>query len=276
MGATTRFRSAARIHATAVVDPRAELGTDVEIGPYVVIEAGARVGDHTRIMASAYVSAACEIGPCCEIHVGAVLGSDAQVRGARGTGGRLEIGARTVIREYVTVHRALHAGDRTIIAADCLLLAGSHVAHDSWVRDAATIANGAQLAGHVIVGEGAFLSANVLVHQHVQIGRLAMVSGQARVLKDVPPFAVVVGDSKVCGLNVVGMRRAGMSAGQRRNAARAYAAVYRSGLNVSQATARLRALPRNAESDAWVAFIEGATRGLCSARRRRYRVTPDP
>ena len=270
--------AATRVHPTAIVDPRAELGVDVEIGPYVVVESGARIADRTRIMASAYVASACDIGPDCEIHVGAVLGSTAQARGVRGAGGRLEIGAGTVVREYVTVHRAMRAGDRTVIGADCLLLAGSHVAHDCRIGNGATIANGALLAGHATVGEGAFLSGNVLVHQYVRIGQLAMIAGQARVLKDVPPFAVVVGDAKVCGLNVVGMRRAGMSADQRRNAARAYAVVYRSGLNVSRATARLRTLPRNAESDAWLAFIEGTTRGLCSARRRnapRHRTAPD-
>ncbi len=262
-----------RIHPTAIVDPRAGLGVDVEIGPYVVIESGARIGDRTRIMASAYVGSSCQIGSDCEVHVGAVLGSVAQVRGVRGTGGRLEIGPRTVIREHVTVHRAVRSGDRTIIGADSLLLAGSHVAHDCHVGNGATVANAALLAGYVTVGECAFLSGHVVVHQHVQIGKLAMIAGQARVSKDVPPFALVVGDSKVCGLNVVGMRRAGMSAVQRRNASRAYAAVYRSGLNVSRATARLRTLPPNPESDAWLAFIDASTRGLCSARRRSGRVT---
>jgi UDP-N-acetylglucosamine acyltransferase len=244
----------------------------------VVIESGARIADRTRILASAFVASVCEIGPDCEVHAGAVLGGPAQVRGARGTGGRLDIGARTVIREHVTIHRALRGEGRTVIGADNWLLAGSHVAHDCRVGDGATIANGALLAGCVTVGEGAFLSGNVVVHQHVRIGRLAMIGGQARVTKDVPPFALVIGDSEVCGLNVMGMRRAGLSAVQRRNASRAYAAVYRSGLNVSQAAAHLRTLPPNAESQAWLAFIAASTRGLCGARRRRVprqRTAPD-
>lgn len=260
--------SHARVHPTAIVDRTAELGIDVEIGPYVVIEAGARIADRTRIMAFAYLASACDIGPDCEIHVGAVLGGAPQVRDVRGPGGRIEVGARTVIREGVTIHRALHAGDATVIGSDVLLLAGSHVAHDCRIGDGATIANGALLAGNVIVGNGAFLSGNVLVHQHVRIGALAMISGQARLGKDVPPFTVVIAKSRVCGLNVVGMRRAGMSREQRANAARAYGVVYRSGLNVSQAAARLRELPANAECDAWLAFIETSTRGLCGARRR--------
>lgn len=262
-----------RVHPTAIVHSGAELGVDVEIGPYVVIEPGARVGDRTQIIASAYIAGASDIGPDCEIHPGAALGGRAQVRGARGIGGRLEIGARTVIREGATVHRALRAEDRTIVGADCWLLAGSHVAHDCRVGDGATMANGALLAGHVTVGDGAFLSGHAAVHQHVRIGSLAMISGHARVTKDVPPFVIVAGDSKVCGLNVVGMRRAGLSALQRRNVARIFAVVYRSGLNVSQAVEQLRTLPPGDERDAWLAFIERATRGLCGARRRRRAIT---
>jgi UDP-N-acetylglucosamine acyltransferase len=256
-----------RVHPTALVDRGAELGMGVDIGPYVVIEAGARIADRTRIMAFTYVASACDIGPDCEIHVGAILGNTAQVRGIHDAGGRVDIGAGTVIRERVTIHRALRPGDRTIVGCDVLLLADSHIAHDCRIGDRATIANGTLLAGDVTVGEGAFLSGNVLVHQHVRIGPLAMISGQARVLKDVPPFTISTGTSRICGLNVVGMRRAGMTLEQRRNASRAYAVVYRSGLNVSQAAARLRTLPRNAENAAWLAFIEASTRGLCRARR---------
>lgn len=261
--------SVVRKHPTAIVGPDVELGANVEIGPYAVVESGARIGDRTAILAGAYVASVCEIGPDCEIHVGAVVGGAAQVRGARGRGGRVEIGARTVIREHVTIHRALHDEGRTVIGRDSLLLANSHVAHDCRVGLGVTMANGALLAGDVAVGDGAFLSGNVVVHQHVRIGRLTMIAGQARVTKDVPPFVLVIGDSKVCGLNVVGMRRAGMSAAQRRNASRAYAVFYRSGLNVSQATARLRSLPANTESEAWLDFVATSRRGLCGARHRR-------
>ncbi len=260
--------SGVRIHPTAVVDSAAELGVDVEIGPHVVIEAGARIGDRTRIRASAYIASVCEIGVDCDIHMGAVLGDVAQVRGLDGAGGCVEIGARAVIREHVTIHRASRPGERTIVGADVLLLAGCHVAHDCRVMDGVTIANGALLGGHVTVGEGAFLSGNVVIHQYVRVGALAMIAGQSRVTKDVPPYAMVVGDTEVCGLNVVGMRRAGMSAAQRQNAKHAYTVVYRSRLNVSQAAARLRTLPANDEIAAWLTFIEASERGLASARSR--------
>jgi UDP-N-acetylglucosamine acyltransferase len=257
------------IHPTAVVGAAAELGADVTIGPYAVIESGARIGHRTRVGASAYVSSACDIGPDCEIQVGAVLGGTAQVRGLEGNGGRVHIGARTIIREHVTIHRARQEGDRTVIGADNFLLAGCHVAHDCRIGDRVTIANGVLLAGYVTIGDAAFVSGNAAVHQYVQVGSLAMIAGQARVSKDVPPFAMVVGDSEVCGLNVVGMRRAGMSAVERANAKRVYAVVYRSRLNVSQAAARLRTLPASDEVNAWLAFIDASTRGLCPARRLR-------
>jgi UDP-N-acetylglucosamine acyltransferase len=160
----------------------------------------------------------------------------------------------------------MHEGDRTTLGTDCFLLGGCHVAHDCRIGNGVTISNGALLAGHVTIGDTAFLSGNVVVHQHVQIGPIAMIAGLARVTKDVPPFVLVVGDSVVCGLNVVGMRRAGLSAVERQNAKRAYAVVYRSRLNVSQAVEQLRALPATAEVDQWLAFIAGSTRGLCAAR----------
>ena len=268
-GVTRPFTSSGvRIHPTAVVDPTAELGVDIEIGHHAVVQSGARIGDRTRILASAFVASACVIGPDCDIHMGAILGDTAQIRGLQGPGGRLEIGARNVVREHVTIHRARRPGDRTVLGSDNFLLAGSHVAHDCRIGNGTTIANGALLAGCVTLGDGAFVSGNVVVHQHVQVGALAMIGGQARVAKDVPPFVLVVGDSEVCGINVVGMRRAGMSAAERQNVKRAYAVLYRSGLNVSQAVTRLHALPASAEIDAWLTFIEHATRGLCAARKR--------
>jgi len=260
--------SRAAIHPTALVGSGVELGDDVTIGPYAIVESGARIGDRSIIMASAYVTTACVIGPDCVVHVGAVLGGTAQVRGEVEAGGHLRIGARSVIREGVTAHRALRAGDRTVIGSDCMLLAGSHVAHDCVLGPGVTLANGALLAGHVTIDDGAFLSGNVVVHQHVRIGRLAMIAGQARVSKDVPPCVTVIGDSMVCGVNVVGMRRAGLSAEQRRTVSQLYAAVYRSGLNVSQAVARIGAMPATAERDAWLTFISTSTRGLCAARHR--------
>lgn len=255
------------IHPSAQVAPDAQLGADVEIGPYVVVQSRACIGDRTKLMASVCVEAGCVIGPDCEVHAGTVLGGPPQVRGRRTSAGRLRIGPRNVIREHVTINRAAEADVETVLGADNLLMAGCHVGHGCRVGNGVTIASGALLAGHVTVADGAFVSGNVAVHQHVNIGRLSMIGGLSRVSKDVLPFVLVVGNSRVCGLNVVGMRRANMTDGQRQNVRRAYRTLYRSGLNVTQAVARLREMPPNPEIDAWLSFIQESKRGLCAARR---------
>lgn len=264
----TRPSTGVRIHPTAVVDRAAAIGVDVEIGPFAIVEGGARIGDRTRIVASAFVARQADIGEDCEIHVGAVIGQPAQIRDLRGPGGTTIIGPRTVIREHVTVHRASREGGQTIVGADNLLMAGCHVAHDCRTGDEVTIANGSLLAGCVTIGHRAFLSGNVVVHQYVRVGDLAMIGGLSRVSKDVPPFMLIVGDSKVCGVNVVGMRRARFTAEQRQAVRRAYSVLYRSGLAISRAVEHLQTEPSSPEIDAILRFIDTSTRGLCAPRQR--------
>jgi UDP-N-acetylglucosamine acyltransferase len=263
------------IHPTALVDPGASLGADVEVGPFAIVEAGATLGDRTRVQAHAVIRSGVTLGADCDVHTGAALGGAAQMRVSQGPGGRVEIGPGSILREHVTVHQATKAEGATTIGARAFLLAGSHVAHDCRVGDDVTIANGALLAGHVSIGSGTFVSGNVVIHQFVKIGPLVMIAGQARVTKDVPPFALAIGDTEVCGLNVIGMRRAGMSSEARLNAKRAYAVVYRSGLNATQALARLRTLAPSAEVDAWIQAMDASARGLCPARRGRTRTASD-
>jgi UDP-N-acetylglucosamine acyltransferase len=257
-----------RIHPTAVVDRTAQIGVDVAIGPFAIIEAGARIGDRTSIVASAFVARHADIGHDCEVHVGAVIGQPAQIRDLRGPGGATTIGPRTIIREHVTVHRASREDGITSVGADNLLMAGCHIAHDCRTGDAVTIANGTLLAGCVTIGDRAFLSGNVVVHQFVRIGDLAMIGGLSRVSKDVPPFMLIVGDSKVCGVNVTGLRRARFDAEQRQAVRRAYSILYRSGHAISRAVERLRSEPGSPEIDAILRFIDASTRGLCAPRQR--------
>src|SRR5262249_11683027 len=258
-----------RIHPTAIVDRTAELGVDVEIGPYAIVEGGVRIGDRTRVLASAFLTGDADIGADCEIHVAAVVGHAPQIRRRAGPGGGLVVGARTVIREHVTVHRASQPRTDTVIGPDSFLMAGCHVAHDCRIGCGATIANGALLAGCVTVGDRVFISGNAVVHQYVRIGDLAMIGGMSRVSKDVPPFMLVAGDSKGCGVNVVGKRRANMSPQQRLAVRRAYTVLYRSGLSMTHAVERLQKLPPSPEVDALVAFASGSSRGFCAARTTR-------
>ena len=252
-----------RIHSTARVDPKAVLGIDVEVGPYAVIEAGARVADGAVVKSHAYVCSASEIGSDCQIHMGAIVGHVPQIRDWAGEGGGLQIGPRTIIREHATIHRASAPNSNTVIGSDVFLLANSHVAHDCHVGDGATVANGALLAGFVTIGSRAFISGNVTVHQSVRVGALAIVGGNSRVAKDVPPFMMAVGDTRVRGLNIVGMRRAGLSAAARQRIRQAYGILYRSGLSVSTAVERLRGLPPSPEIQALIEFIETSVRGVC-------------
>jgi len=264
-----------RIHPTAIVDRAAELGVDVEIGPYAVVEAGVRIGDRTRVMASAFITGDTDIAGDCEVHIGAVVGHTPQIRDLRGPYGSLVIGPRTVVREHVTIHRASREGAVTVVGADNFLMAACHVAHDCRLGSDVTIANGALLAGCVTLGDRVFLSGNVVVHQHVRIGDLAMVGRMARVGKDVPPFMLVVGTNTIGGLNVIGMRRAGMSPEARQTVRRAYAILYRSGLSVSHAVDHLRQEPASPEVDALVAFIGASQRGVCGGRARGRAIARD-
>ena len=212
-----------------------------------------------------------EIGPDCELHFGAVVGLPAQMRGPQLGGGATIVGPRTVIREHATVHRASREGGATVLGADNYLMACCHVAHDCCTGDGVTIANGALLAGCVTLGARVFVSGNVAIHQFVRVGELAMIGGLSRVSKDVPPYMLVAGDSKVCGVNVIGMRRASMTAEDRGAVRRAYGILYRSGLRMSRAVERLREEKSSPVIDAILSFIGTSTRGLCAPRRTRSR-----
>lgn len=255
-----------RIHPTAVVDPKAELSDGVEVGPHAVIDANVRVGAGTRIGPSAFLTGHTEIGAGNFIGCGAVIGEAPQDVGFKGGVTRVRIGERNTIREYATIHRGTAEGSETLIGNDVFLMATAHVAHNCRVADRAIVANGALLAGYVELGERAFVSGNVVVHQFVRIGRLAMIGGGARVSKDVPPYVLVEGNSIVRAINVVGMRRAGISSEVRNRIKEAYRTLYRRGLSHEAALARLEAEADLPELREIVAFLKGSKRGLCWMR----------
>ena len=265
---------ASSIHPTAIVHPAALLGADVEVGPFAIVGAGAAIGDRTRILASAFVADEAAIGPDCEIHMGAIVGHDPQVRGARPPFGDVVVGPRNIIREHVTIHRALEPGEVTRIGSDNLLLAGCHVAHNCRIGNGTPSVNGALLAGHVRVDDRAYISGNAVVHQFCRIGELSIIGGGSAVGKDVPPFMLVQDHSRVRGVNALGMRRAGMTEEQRRRVRMAYSLLYRSGLSVTHAVARLESLRAASEIATLLAFIAGSRRGICAggARGRRLRL----
>ena len=205
----------------------AELGEGVTVGPHAVIEAGAVVGDGTSVLANAIVTGHATIGAGCQIHYGAVIGHEPQDLAFEGAESRVILGDGCVVREYATVHRATREGGATVVGENCLLMVGSHVAHDCQIGRNVVICNSALVAGHAIVGDRAFLSGNAVVHQFSRVGRLVMLSGISGIGRDVGPFLTVACRSQVAGLNTVGMRRAGLSGTTRRLVRDAYRMLFK-------------------------------------------------
>ncbi len=256
-----------RVHSTAVVEDGAELGVDVDVGPFAYVEAGARVGDRCRIGPHATIYNRTTLGSDCCVHAGAVLGDVPQDFGFEGGESFVSIGDGSVLREGVTVHRGSKPGTETVIGKRCLLMAFSHFAHNVELADDVIVANGALLGGYVSVGARAFISGNVAVHQFVRIGRLVMLGGGAMISKDVPPFCTArpALENGIGGLNVVGMRRAGMSADDRAAAKAAFKILYHSGLNVSQAMLELAANFSAGPGHEMRDFIAASKRGICGS-----------
>ena len=254
------------IHPTAQVSPKAELGNDVHIGPGVIVEDKVVIGDGARIGPYAVVMDYTRIGRACVIHAHAVLGDFPQDTTFQNQPSFLEIGERCWIREGVTMHRGTKPETSTTVGSGCLLMANSHVAHNCRLEQGVIIANGALLGGYAEVGERAFISGNVLVHQFCRVGKLAMLSGGSGFNKDVPPFCTTapMEVNTIVGLNVVGMRRAGYEPALRAEIRRAFKVLFCSGLNVSQALERLR---NEFVSDIvrdFADFISVSKRGICA------------
>ncbi|MCS6901882.1 MAG: acyl-ACP--UDP-N-acetylglucosamine O-acyltransferase, partial [Myxococcales bacterium] len=204
--------SGVKIHPTAQVSAGAELGEGVEVGPYCVVGAGVRIGAGTRLLSHVVIEGPTELGDENEVHPFAVLGGAPQDRSYRGEPTRLEIGARNVFREQVTVNRGTSKDcGVTRIGSGGLFLAGCHIAHDSWVGDQVTLANGTLLAGHVRVEDHVVTGGLVAVQPRVRLGESCFLAGGAMVERDVPPFVIAGGDrARVRALNKVGLRRRGI------------------------------------------------------------------
>ncbi len=253
------------IHPTAIIDPRAALGPNVTIGPFAVIEADVEIGAGCAVGPHVVLHRHTTVGPGCRIHAGAVLGDLPQDLAFAGAASQVRIGRDCVIREGVTINRGTKEGTATVLGAGCYLMANSHLGHNVRVGDQVIVANGALLGGYVDVGDRVFVSGNVLLHQFIRVGRLAMLSGGAGLSKDVPPFCTAHGvrTNAVAGLNLVGLRRAGLSVDERQQVKRAFDVLYRSGLNVTQAVAVLKREFTAGPAAEFAPFIEASKRGIC-------------
>jgi UDP-N-acetylglucosamine acyltransferase len=253
------------VHPTAIVSPQARLGQHVSIGPYAVIEEGTVIGDGCEIRAHAVVKRCTRLGEGNRVHEGAALGGEPQDLSFRGQETGLVIGDRNVIREGATIHRSTKEGGATVVGSDCFLMAYSHVAHDCRLGDRVVMANNVMLAGHVEVGERAFLGGGAGVHQFCRVGRLAMIGGNAKVVQDCLPFVITDGHpARARGLNVVGLRRAGVTAPELLTLKEAYRLLLRSGLGLEAALAAMGAL-RDPLVDEMIAFVRTSKRGFAHA-----------
>lgn len=261
------------IHSTAVIGPKVQLGNAVEIGPYTVIEDEVQVGDGCAIGPHVHVSGHTRIGEGTRIHAGAVIGDRPQDLHYGGEVAYTDIGANCTIREYVTIHRGTAEGSRTVVGDHVLLMAFVHLGHNCQISDHVVIANGTMLAGHVHVGTRAFVSAGVMVHQFVRIGRLAMIGGGNGIGQDVPPFCMLQYD-QIQGPNVVGLRRAGFDDKTRLAIRGAIKTYFFNGLNRVNALEEIRATgPLCPEVEEFVQFVEGTRRGICPGHMSKARKT---
>lgn len=208
----------ADIHPTAVVAPGAVIGEGCRIGPACVVGPEVVLGQGVELLSHVVVDGHTRLGDGVRVFPFATIGMAPQDLKYRGEPTRCEIGARTLLREHVTVHRASVGGSGvTLVGADCMLMATAHVAHDCEVSDGVILANNVMLGGHVHVGTGAFIGGGAAVHQTVRVGRLAMVSGMAGVTNDIPPFGYVFGlPARLVGFNRIGLLRRGATRDQLR------------------------------------------------------------
>lgn len=255
----------AKVHPLAVVDPGAVLGDGVEVGPFAVIGPEVEIGDGTEVGAGAKVLGPARIGRENRIFPNAAVGFEPQDLKFQGERVTLEIGDRNQFREFCTIHRGTSkGGGETRIGSGNLFMAYTHVAHDCQVGSRTIFANNATLAGHVEVHDDANISAFTSVHQFCRVGRHAYVGGYSVVVMDALPFVKTVGlKPAFYGLNSIGLKRKGVDTETIRRLDRAVRILVRSGLNTSQALARIREeLAGDPEVDYLVSFVETARRGV--------------
>ncbi|MDX9702217.1 MAG: acyl-ACP--UDP-N-acetylglucosamine O-acyltransferase [Candidatus Auribacterota bacterium] len=259
------------VHPTAIIGDSVNMADDVQIGPYVVIDGEVSIGRGTKVMAHANITGYTQIGENCEIHMGVVLGHEPQDLVFSKETSFLKIGDNNVFREYSWVHRGTKPGSCTTIGNNNYFMGFSHVAHNCVIGNNTIIASNALLAGYVEVGDRAFVSGNIVVHQFTRIGAYAMVSGLSAVNKDIPPYMLAGGrPAVVTGLNVVGLRRNGFNADQRRSIKQAHDILFRQRLATKRAVEALKELPQSSEVDTIIRFIETSQRGLCSSTASRH------
>jgi UDP-N-acetylglucosamine acyltransferase len=254
------------IHPTAVIHSQAEIDPSVEIGPYTVIEDKVKIGPNSKIGAHCVISGPTEIGAGNRIFPGVAIGLEPQDLKYRGAESRVKIGDNNTIREYVTINRATGEDEVTVIGNQNLLMAYVHVAHNCVIEDGVVIANSVALAGHVHIESKAVIGGVLGVHQFVHIGTLAMVGGMSRIDRDVPPYMLVEGNpGKVRSLNLIGLKRTGMTPETIKSLKDAFRLLYHSSDSFTQALAKLS----NRNNDPYIQHLCQFLQQSTTAKGRR-------
>jgi UDP-N-acetylglucosamine acyltransferase len=252
------------IHSSSIIDPDAELGEGVSVGPFSIIGPHARIGKGTVIASHVLIEAGTVIGEGCKIFHGAYIGGEPQIINFEDVSSSVEIGDGTVIREYATVHRSGFKGGVTRVGKNCLLMAYSHLGHDCELGDQVVIVNGTGLSGHVIVENQAFISGLVGIHQFVRIGRNSMIGGMAGVNQDVLPFSLVEGTpARLLSVNAVGLKRANFKPNVRAAIKKAFKIISQPDLNTRQSLEKISSeIERHEEINYLLDFIKNSKRGV--------------
>ncbi len=255
-------------HETAIVDPDARVAPSAAIGPYAVIGPGVEIGERARVGPHVLVERDTRVGADCALGAGAVLGTDPQDRKYAGERTFLEVGERTVIREYATLNRGTAASGATRVGRDCMVMAYAHVAHDCRIGNGVILANAVNMGGHVQIEDRAIVGGLTAIHQFVRIGRHAFVGGASRLSKDVAPYTLVAGNPCAAyGINREGLLRRGFPPETIRALGRAWKRIFRSELPVGRALDALEADGDPiGEVRHMLEFVRRSERGVTSRR----------
>lgn len=255
------------IHSTALVDPKAEIGGGVEIGPYSIVEQGVFIGEGTWIGPHVVIREGTTIGKRCRIFQFSSIGEAPQAVAYRGERTSLILGNDNIIRESVTLHRGtVRGGGQTVIGDRNFFMAYSHVAHDCRIGHQVVLANGATLAGHIVIEDYAVIGGLAAVHQFCRVGAHAFVSGLTGVVLDILPYMLAAGSrAKLFGLNTVGLKRQNFSEETIRALKTVYRIIFRSGLTLEKASHKLEEseISRIPEVQHLLHFIRQTKRGIC-------------
>jgi UDP-N-acetylglucosamine acyltransferase len=255
------------IHPTAIVDPKAEIGERVEIGPYSIVGKDVSIGEGTRVGPHVVIREGTTIGKRCQIFQFSSIGEAPQAVAYKGERTALIIGDDNVMRECVTLHRGtVKGGGKTVLGDRNFIMAYSHVAHDCQIGNQVVMANGATLAGHIIIEDYAVIGGLAAVHQFCRIGAHAFVSGVTGVVLDIPPYMLAAGNrAKLFGLNTVGLKRQNFRAETIRALKTAYRIIFRTGLTLEKAikTVEESEISRLPEVEHLLRFIQQTKRGIC-------------